>query len=232
MVLHKQDKHQLYFHEEVLLLALREEDGRTDSKATNYRIMMAAALLAELMMRDRITIDDTKKLTVTLKSDRPIGDAVLDRALEKVATSRKDRGAAHWVQSFSSFNTLRDGTGASLCERGIVQREDGKRFFFFNATFYPELDPKPEQKIIARLERAIFTETRDIDERTIVLLALLRKSSLLRIHFDKAELKDRRHRMQELSDGDLVGKAAQKAIQAAQAAAAAAAAVTVVITAS
>ena len=232
MAIHNTDKHILYFHEEVLLLALREEDGRTDSKASNYRIMMAAALLAELMLRDRIAIDDTKKMIVTLKSEKPIGDPVLDRALEKVATSRKERGAAHWVQVFSDFNTLRDGTGASLCERGIVQREDGKRFFFFNATFYPELDPKPEQKILARLERAIFTETRDIDERTLVLLALLRKSALLKMHFDKGELKDRRHRMKELSEGDQVGKAAQKAIQAAQAAVAAAAAVTVVITAS
>ena len=72
--------------------------------------------------------------------------------------------------------------------------------------------------MIERLKRAIFTDTRDIDPRTVVLLSLANSTGLLKVVFDKKELKSRKARIKQIVDGEVMGKAATEAIQAMQAA--------------
>jgi len=84
--------------------------------------------------------------------------------------------------------------------------------------------PGPEREIIARLRRAIFTDTRQVDASTTGLLALAQSADLLRVHFQRGELRARKARIKELTSGEAAGKATQEAIQAMHAAVIAAAA--------
>jgi hypothetical protein len=88
----------------------------------------------------------------------------------------------------------------------------------FTRKIYPELNPVPERKLIERLRQAIFTNKKDIDPRTVVLISLADSTGLLNIVFDKKELKARKVRIKEISNGEITGKAATEAIQALQAA--------------
>ncbi|MGD8339943.1 MAG: GPP34 family phosphoprotein [Gammaproteobacteria bacterium] len=44
----------MFLHEEILLLALRDDTGKVDSKAANFRTAMASAILAERLLAKRI----------------------------------------------------------------------------------------------------------------------------------------------------------------------------------
>ena len=50
----------LHLHEELLLLALRDDAG-TIAQGTTISYAMGAAVLAELLLHERIAVDDTKK---------------------------------------------------------------------------------------------------------------------------------------------------------------------------
>ena len=59
----------------------------------------------------------------------------------------------------------------------------------------------------------------------VLLIALAHATGLMRIHFDRRELKDRKERIEQIAKGELVGaatadavRAAEQAVQAAQAA--------------
>jgi hypothetical protein len=88
----------------------------------------------------------------------------------------------------------------------------------FTRKIYPELNPVPERRLIERLRQAIFTDGRDIDPRTVVLVSLADSTGLLKVVFDKKKLKGRKDRIKEISNGEITGKAAKEAIQAMQAA--------------
>jgi len=207
---------QLYFHEEILLLALREDDGKIEGKAQfEYQHLLAAALVAELLIQEKIEINDPKKLTIAVRSSSSTGNSLLDEALEKISKN-KPRSATHWIQTLSNISNLQGKAAADLCNRGILAAEDGKIFFFFDKVYYPELNPKPEMRLISRLEKAIFGNSYHIDERTLILLSLLRKSELLKIPFDAKALKERRHHMKNICEGSLLGTSTQAAVQAAQ----------------
>ena len=204
------------FHEEILLIALREEDGKIDSKASfEYTTIMAAAILADLLLLKKIATTEEKKPKIKVIDPTGTGNSVLDSALEKIRES-KPRTPADWAGRLAQMKGLREETAENLCDKSVLKAEEGTVFFFFDKTYYPELDPKPEQDLIKRLETAIFTDSDDTDDRTLVLLALLHKSTMLQIPFDKKELKKRQERMEALSNGNIAGKAAREAVETAQ----------------
>ena len=72
--------------------------------------------------------------------------------------------------------------------------------------------------MVDRLRRAIFSDSRDIEPRTVILLSLAKSADLLSIPFEKRDLKRRKERIKKITEGDLLGKAAKEVIEAAQAA--------------
>ena len=50
----------LYLQEEIMLLTLRDKEG-TIASGTNYQYAIGGAVLAELLLRNRVTVDEEKK---------------------------------------------------------------------------------------------------------------------------------------------------------------------------
>ena len=69
----------------------------------------------------------------------------------------------------------------------------------------------------------MFTDTRNVDPRTVVLLSLANTAELLKIPFERKRLNSRKRRIKALTSGNLLGEATKEAVQAVQAAQAAAA---------
>ena len=88
----------------------------------------------------------------------------------------------------------------------------------FTQRIYPEINAEPEREIINRLHITIFTDTDDIDARTIVLLSLAKSANILTVIFGKKEIKQRKKRIEQIVNGDIAGKATKEAIDAMQAA--------------
>ena len=221
-------EHELYLHEEILLLALRDETG-TIEPGTSHGFAIGGAILAELLLAGRVNITEKRKQKyVELVSGESMGNELLDECLQKIA-DKKALPAQDWVMQFASSGDLHR-VAQGLVKRGILRSEEKKVLFVFNRKVYPERDGKPEQALIRRLEKAIFSDSRELDPRTTVLIALADNSGLLKANFDKARIKNRKKRIKSISEGELMGQVAKEAMEAINAAIMVAVIIPIIIT--
>lgn len=217
----------LFLHEEILLLALKDKEG-TPEFGVWYAQALAGAILAELLLHERITIDDSKHMLVHLADDQAVGDAIIDESLaliaEKHRQNRKPSPASHWITHFAAIRDLKNRVAESLCERRILRMETDKVLFLFNRTIFPEVDPRPERRLVERMREAVLGPSREIDARTQILLAIAHRSAILPLFLDKATLKAQKERIEKIAAGEFAASAAGQAIEASQAAQAAMAA--------
>lgn len=203
--------------EEIMLLALHDEKGTTGLESM-YQYAIGGAALAELLMRERIRIDTSRKKQVGVINAKPLGDPLLDECLTKLVEARKPAAAQTWVARFAGVKNLKHLLAERLCDRGILRADKDKVMLLFSRRTYPEIDPEPEQALVERLRQAIFTENNHLDPRTVVLVALANSASLLNNVFDKKDLKARKDRIARVVEGDAMAEATKEAIEAVQAA--------------
>ncbi|NIN10282.1 MAG: hypothetical protein GTN62_03050 [Gemmatimonadales bacterium] len=208
----------LLLHEEIMLLALRDKEG-TIATGAYYAQAIGGAILAELLLNGRIKVEEEKKKKfAALVSAAPMGDPVIDECLEKIKTAKRQATLRTWVGRFAQLKQLKHRVAESLCRRGILKADEDKVLLIFTRKIYPELDPRPERDLVRRLKQAIFTYSRELDPRTVVLISLANASGILKTVFDKSRLKDRKKRLQRIMDGHVVGEATKEAVEAMQAA--------------
>jgi len=208
----------LKLHEEVMLLALRDRKG-TIATGTHYRFAIGGAVLAELLMENRIGVETVKKKKfVTATDPKSTGNDLLDECLAKIRDSKRRQTLQTWVSRFANMKNLKNRVAGQLCRRGILRASEDKVLLIFTRKIYPEMDPVPERKLIQRLRKAIFTATREIDPRTVVLVSLANSADLLKVVFEKTRLKERKYRIEQIVNGEMTGNAAKAAIEAMQAA--------------
>ena len=207
----------LHVYEEITLLALREEAGTVISSSI-YPYAVAGAIAAELLLADRIRVEDSKEAFVEVANDATIDDELLGECLERIRTTRRRARLRDWVGRIAGTRGLKRRVAEGLCRRGILRVDEQQVLLVFRQKVYPELDPRPEREIVARLRKAIFTDSQQIDRPTIVLLALAQAADLLRVPFTRGELGGRRARIKALASGEVVGRATAEAIHAMEAA--------------
>ncbi len=208
----------LHLHEEIMLLALRDEQGTVFSGSL-YNFAIGGAVLAELLMEKRVAIEAVKKKTLArVLSAAPLGDPFVDECLSRIVTANKPAQLQDWVSKFANVKNLKNRVAEQLVRRQILRVDEDKILGIFTRKVYPEIDPVPEREVIERLRESIFGEGRGIEPRTVVLLSLASSADLLRHVFDRKELKARKARIEQVVNGELTGKATREAIEAMQAA--------------
>jgi hypothetical protein len=211
-------KYRLHLYEEIMLLALRDREGTVVS-GTMYNFAIGGAVLAELMMEKRVDVEEAgKKKFARVLSPAPLGDPLLDECLAKIAGAKRRGELRTWVGKFAQAKRLKHRAAEGLARRGILRVDEDKVLGIFTRKIYPEVDPGPERGIIERLRQAIFQDGGEVDPRTAVLLSLAKSADLLKLVFDRKELKGRKERIARVVNGELTGKATREAIQAMQAA--------------
>ena len=213
------DGHSLHPYEELMLLALRDDKGTLESKASMYQYALGGAILTELAMNEVIRIRSDKKMLVDHVSSRHIGDPILDECLELVSSAKRRRRARDWVERFGTLKRLRHRVAEGLCRKGILKDSEDSVLFIFTRKTYPTIDPGPESEIIGRLREAIFGHSAEVEPGTAIVASLANATGLLPVHSRKKDLKTRKRRLEELASGDLVGVATAEAVRDAQAAA-------------
>lgn len=223
-------KRELFLHEELMLLALKDRKGTLQSN-TMYTYAVGGAVLGELLMAGRVQLDTAgKKDRVQVMDTAPMGDPLLDEWLEAMAQREKPRTPQDWVQRMAQSKDLKHRVARELCRKGILRTDEDKILGIFTRTIYPEVDPGPERDIDARVEKAIVRETEDVAPRTAVLIALAHRAGLLKGVLDKARLKKHKDRIEGIAKGDVTVEATKGAMEAMQAAMVAATTVTTVVT--
>ena len=209
---------ELHLYEEVLLLALRDKQG-TLHFGTHYQFALAGAIVAELLLNGKVTIETDRKRNFLVVADgSPAGDELLDEMLAKVGTARRRQQVQAWVRRIANLPRLRHRAAQGLVRKRILKHEEDKVLLLFKRNLYPEVDPRPEKRILDKIYQAIFTDQRDVDPHTLVLVAICDTTGLLKPNFDKKRLRERKERIKQIVKGNVVGSATQKAVEAMQAA--------------
>jgi hypothetical protein len=208
----------LFLHEELMLLALRDDTGKV-SFGSMHCYAVAGAILAELLLAERISLEPGKKKLINVTSKEPLDNPVIDECLQKIVSAKRRAGLQTWAQRFSSLKRLHHRVAQGLCKRGILRADEDRILLIFRRQVYPELNPQPERRLIERLRKAIFGDSGGVEPRTVLLISLAQAADLLRIPFDKRELRQRKKRIEQLIEAEMFGKATKEAIEAAQAAA-------------
>jgi golgi phosphoprotein 3 len=202
----------------VLLIALRDREG-TIVGGTMYQYALGGAIASELLLSGRAAVEPEKKKNfLRAAPGRPLGDPELDEALAMLADARRRATIEQWISKFAGIKQLRHRIAERLCRAGILRADEDQVLGIFSRKTYPEVDPRPEKQLIERIRRAVLSDSDEIDPRTVVLVALLKHSGLIKVVFDRAEIKARKARIEQIAKGDVVGKAVKNAIDAVHAA--------------
>ena len=203
----------LALHEEIVLLALEDRKGTFQWSMAGP--VLGAAVFADLVLRGRVEVpDDGRDPLVELLDDEPLGNPVLDEALERIATASRRARLSHWITRFGNRRGLAQEIARELCRRGILREDEKSVLVFFRQKVFPEVNPVPERHLVARLEKAIFADG-PVDDRTAVLISLAHTSNVLRFAIAPDRLKKRKKRIEAVAAGNEIGAAAKKLVDAA-----------------
>lgn len=208
---------ELFLHEDLMLLAFKDKEGTVTGGAM-YTYAIGGAVIAELVMAQRVKIEaDRKRQLLTVVDSAALSDPLLDEWLAAITASKKRRQVSEWVGKIAGTRDLKHRVATQLCRRGILRTAEDQVLWIFTRRVYPELDPKPERELVGRLEAAIFGDE-DVDPRTAVLIGIAYNCGILPAVFDKKRLKERKSRIAQIADGSLAVGATAEAIEAMQAA--------------
>ena len=204
--------HDLRLHEELTLLALKDDRGTP--RASAYIHGVAGGVMAELMLEGRVDLEERRrrKPRARVASATQIGDPVLDDALRAVHTAKRPATVETWVHRWARTATLH-ATARRLSWKGILRTEERRVLLVFTRTVYPELDPAPERRLVEWLRTAIFGGD-DVDARTALLVVLADAAELLRPLFGRGELRPRKDRIEALGAGEMLDDGARVTVQA------------------
>lgn len=210
----------LLLHHELLLLALADDSGKV-AFGDMLTIGLGGALLTELLLAERIAVvrDTTglKRSWVEVRDRTPLGDALLDDALEQLATAKRRVQMSTAVTRLGGRRRLRHDVALALCARGILREDEQRILALFRRKVYPTVNPKPEQALVRRI-RDVLDGGKTPDARTAALIGIAGLTNTLRAIYDRKTLRALKPRLKALAESHAGSRAAKEAVAAVHAA--------------
>ncbi len=211
----------LFLHEELLLFALDDESGAINGQSgLAYKYGLAGGVLTELLLAEHLHLDDRGKhpLVDVVRGPTPmLTDPLIAEVYETIRAHGKPRKLSDWVSKVGGIRHIDRRIAAPLCEMGILEnRETEHGFLFFRYTRhrYPLLDPTAEYAAVNRVRKAIHDRQQRPDERTCLLVALANAGRLLGVRFSKADLKEHKQRIENITAENGIAAAVQSTVAA------------------
>ena len=195
--------------EEIVLLLLRDEDGRfinVPSWSIDYAI--AGGVLMDLAMENRI---DTDLENLVLVNATPLNDSLLDPTLVEVEASENNT-TRYWVEHVSqNAYAIREEALSRLISQGILKREEDRFLWVFSSRRYPMIDGRAELEVKSRIMGLLFSD--DIpDPRDVTIICLAEACGIFGELLSKEELDTVSGRIEQVRKLDLIGQAMSRAI--------------------
>lgn len=197
--------------EEILLLMLDDEDGSfLPLRESTVEYIVAGSALMDLAFENRI---DTDPERLIILNRTPTGNAILDRALERITSDEEARDTATWIEMLARRDAadLRDLALASLVEYGVLEARDEKFLWVFRERKYPTIDGRAQREAKLRLTDVLLSD--DIpDPRDAAMICLADACDILGDIFAKGEIERAASRIVQLRQMDLIGREVGTAI--------------------
>ncbi len=197
--------------EEILLLMLDDEDGSfLPIRESTVEHIVAGAVLMDLAFQNRI---DTDPERLVVLSREPLGNTLLDRALERITEDSETRDTRGWIEALARTDAvaIRDLALAGLVENGVLEVRDERFLWVFRERRYPMIDGRIEREAKLRLGDALLAD--DIpDPRDAAMICLADTCDILDDIFSPAEIERARPRIAQLRRMDLIGREVGSAV--------------------
>ena len=200
----------LRFAEEIVLLLLRDHDGRF-VRVPNWSLeyAMAGGVLMDLAMENRI---DTDLENLILIDSTPVGDSLLDPTLAEIAADEM-HSTRHWMErTVERAGDIHQEALARLVERGILEKQEKRFLWAFRARRYPLVDGRAEREVKLRIMEVLFSDEIP-DPRDIMLICLVDACGIFNELLSKHELANAADRIAQVRRMDLIGQATTQAIR-------------------
>jgi hypothetical protein len=130
----------------------------------------------ELALLGRI---DTDLASLFIVDPNPLGDALLDQTLQRIASEPQKHASAWWIERMGLHEGDLSATVlARLVEAGILRVEDQKFLWVFSRRAYPQSSGRAEREAKARLMSVIFDDALP-DPRDTLLVSLADSAGIL-----------------------------------------------------
>ena len=199
----------LRFVEEIVLLLLRDDDGKfVHVPSWSLDRALAGGVLMDLALENRI---DTDPENLVLVDDTPVGDSLLDPVLAEIAAGEQ-RDARYWVEhTAKNAEAIRDEALRRLVDAGILERQEDRFLWVFRSRRYPVIDGKAEREVKLRIMEVLLSDMIP-DPRDIVLIVLVDACGIFRELLPKRELDQAAERIDQVRKLDLIGQAMTQTI--------------------
>ena len=200
----------LRFAEEIILLLLRDHDGRF-VRVPNWSLEYAIAggVLMDLAMENRI---DTDLENLVLIDSTPVGDSLLDSTLAEIAAEGM-KPTRYWVErTVERARALHEEALLRLVERGILERQEKRVLWAFRSRRYPTVDGKAEREVKLRIMEVLFGQEIP-DPRDVMLICLVDGCGIFSELLSEHDLSDAADRIAQVRQMDLIGQATSQAIR-------------------
>ena len=143
--------------DEIVVLMLRDDTGAIRTECASVAGMaIACGILMELTLLGRI---DTDLKSLFIVDPTPVGDELLDNALQKIAAEPQTRSSAWWIRVLGLHSgDLSGKVLRRLVQAGILRAEDRQFLWVFSRRAYPQNSGREEREAKARLLSVIFND--------------------------------------------------------------------------
>jgi hypothetical protein len=163
--------------DEIVVLMLRDDTGAIRLECASVASMaIAGGILMELALLGRI---DTDLKSLFIIDPTPVGDELLDNALQKIVAEPQRRSSAWWIRVLGLHSgDLSGKVLGRLVQAGILRSEDRQFLWVFSRRAYPQNSGREEREAKARLLSVIFND--DVpNSRDTLLLGLADSTGVL-----------------------------------------------------
>jgi Golgi phosphoprotein 3 len=163
--------------DEIVVLMLRDDTGAIrPARAASANIAIAGGILMELALLGRI---DTDLTSLFIVDPKPVGDELLDPALQRIAAEPETRSSAWWIRVLGLHSgDLSAKVLERLVQAGILRAEDRQFLWVFSRRAYPQNTGREEREAKTRLVSVMFND--DVpDARDTLLLGLAESTGVL-----------------------------------------------------
>ena len=201
---------------EELFLLLRRDDGHPESATAQRDYGIAAAVITDLVLAERITLSDDKDPRLTVLQAGPVGHPALDAAMERL--EQRDGKKLSSLVTDRRLAVEKD-VAAALVSAGVITVTE-KRALGLVPEKYPVVDQEPERRLREQLRTVLLGGTPRAEDAT--LLSILQGLGIAKKVLDQERGtlngRDLKRRIEEVSTETKAGPAVAKAVAAMNAA--------------
>jgi hypothetical protein len=197
---------------EELFLLLRRDDGRPESATAQRGYGLAAAVVTDLVVAERITLSEDKDPRLKVLVPGPVGHPALDAAM--VRLEQKDGKKLSSLVSDGKVAVERELAGA-LSAAGVIDVTESRALGLVPEK-YPVRDPEPERRVRERLRLVLQGGTPTLADASLlsILQGLGVASKVLEEEKGTLGRRDLTKRIEEVSTDVVAGEAVAKAVAA------------------